>query len=53
MCGICGSVGVERSEEADGMVRRMRAALRHRGQDDETMLAAPHAELAIGLPKQH
>ncbi len=53
MCGICGSVGVERSEEADGMVRQMMAALRHRSQDDEAVLAAPHAELAIGLPKHH
>jgi asparagine synthetase B (glutamine-hydrolysing) len=35
------------------MVRRMMAALRHRGQDDEAVLAALHAQLAIGLPKHH
>ncbi len=41
MCGICGVVGVERREEAEAIVRRMMAAMRHRGPDDEGLLVAP------------
>src|SRR5713226_7296225 len=41
MCGICGVVGVEHREEAEAVVRRMMAAMQHRGPDDEGLLVAP------------
>ena len=41
MCGICGVVGVDREAEAEAIVRRMLAAMRHRGPDDEGLLVAP------------
>jgi len=47
MCGICGVVGIERGDEAEAIVRRMTAALHHRGPDDEGLLTAPHVALGI------
>jgi len=47
MCGICGVVGIERGDEAEAIVRRMMAALRHRGPDDEGLLATPPVALGI------
>src|SRR5262249_13301113 len=47
MCGICGVVGIGDSKEAEAVVRPMVAALRHRGPDDEGMLAVPHVALGI------
>ena len=47
MCGICGIVGRTDAEEARAAVRRMMAALAHRGPDDEGLLAAPPA--AVGM----
>ncbi len=41
MCGICGVVGIDRGEQAEAIVRRMMAAMRHRGPDDEGLLVAP------------
>lgn len=41
MCGICGVIGVERSDEAESIVRRMMAALSHRGPDDEGLFVTP------------
>ena len=41
MCGICGVTGIDRGEEAEAIVRRMMAAMRHRGPDDEGLLIAP------------
>ena len=41
MCGICGVVGVHRGEEGEAVVRRMMAALRHRGPDDDGLLVTP------------
>ncbi len=41
MCGICGVAGLEPAAEAELLVRRMMAAMRHRGPDDEGLLAAP------------
>jgi asparagine synthase (glutamine-hydrolysing) len=38
VCGICGIVGVEPPAEAEKIVRRMTAALTHRGPDDEGFL---------------
>ena len=47
MCGICGVVGMRREGEAEAVVRRMLAAMTHRGPDDEGVYAAPGA--AIGM----
>jgi asparagine synthase (glutamine-hydrolysing) len=46
MCGICGVIGVE-PHEAEGPVRRMMAAMEHRGPDDEGFLSAP--PLTLGM----
>src|ERR1035437_7383508 len=43
MCGICGIVGMESAEESARAVRRMVAALVHRGPDDDRFLIAPYA----------
>ncbi len=59
MCGICGVIGIERSELAEEITRRMMGALLHRGPDDEGLLAAPSAALGmrrlsiIDLPGGH
>jgi asparagine synthase (glutamine-hydrolysing) len=47
MCGICGIVGSDSTEEAVACVRRMMDAMRHRGPDGEGLFAAPRA--AIGM----
>lgn len=47
MCGICGYVGAKREAQADAAVRRMMAALRHRGPDDEGMLSVSGATLGM------
>lgn len=51
MCGICGVTGVEKTKEAESLVRRMTAALRHRGPDDEGLVVAPSraAGAALGM----
>ena len=41
MCGICGVVGIESREASESAVRRMMAAMIHRGPDDEGILVAP------------
>ena len=41
MCGICGIVGVESRERGEALVRRMMAAIVHRGPDEEGILIAP------------
>jgi len=41
MCGICGVAGIGQPEEAEAIVRRMMAAMRHRGPDDEGLLVSP------------
>jgi asparagine synthase (glutamine-hydrolysing) len=41
MCGICGTVGFNSRETGDAIVRRMLAAIVHRGPDDEGILIAP------------
>ena len=59
MCGICGAIGIEQSELAEEITRRMMGALLHRGPDDEGLLAAPSAALGmrrlsiIDLPGGH
>ncbi len=41
MCGICGVVGIESREVSEALVRRMMAAIVHRGPDAEGILVAP------------
>jgi asparagine synthase (glutamine-hydrolysing) len=41
MCGICGVIGIEPKEGAETAVRRMMAAMVHRGPDEEGLLLAP------------
>src|SRR5215472_16399349 len=59
MCGICGAIGIERSELAEEITRRMMGALLHRGPDEDGLLAAPSVALGmrrlsiIDLPGGH
>ncbi|HEV7966177.1 MAG TPA: asparagine synthase (glutamine-hydrolyzing) [Candidatus Acidoferrales bacterium] len=59
MCGICGVIGIQRSELAEAITRRMMGALRHRGPDEDGILVAPSAALGmrrlsiIDLPGGH
>ncbi len=59
MCGICGVIGMERSEAGEAITRRMMEALWHRGPDEDGLLAAPSASLGmrrlsiIDLPGGH
>jgi asparagine synthase (glutamine-hydrolysing) len=59
MCGICGVIGIDRSELAEEITRRMMAALLHRGPDEDGFLIAPSAALGmrrlsiIDLPGGH
>ncbi|MGB0035905.1 MAG: asparagine synthase (glutamine-hydrolyzing) [Candidatus Acidiferrales bacterium] len=46
MCGICGVIGIESSKSSEAIVRRMMAALVHRGPDEEGILLAP--PVAVG-----
>jgi asparagine synthase (glutamine-hydrolysing) len=47
MCGVCGVVGLDSKDESEPIVRRMMAAMIHRGPDDEGILIAPRA--AVGM----
>src|SRR5579862_1532501 len=47
MCGICGVVGIESREAGEPVVRRMMAAMVHRGPDEEGLLVAP--PVALGM----
>lgn len=49
MCGICGIVGLESAEEAGRAVRRMTAALFHRGPDEDGFLFSPPAAPNVSL----
>ena len=40
MCGICGVIGIEPKETSEAIVRRMMAAIVHRGPDEEGILIA-------------
>jgi asparagine synthase (glutamine-hydrolysing) len=59
MCGICGVIGIERSEVSEAATRRMMEALWHRGPDEDGLLEAPSAALGmrrlsiIDLPGGH
>lgn len=41
MCGICGAIGFDSKETGEAVVRRMLAAIVHRGPDEEGILVAP------------
>jgi len=47
MCGICGVAGIRREGEAESAVRRMTAAMTHRGPDDEGVYATPGAVIGM------
>jgi len=47
MCGICGVVGIESPESGESVVRRMMAAMLHRGPDEEGILLA--SPVAVGM----
>ena len=47
MCGICGVVGIESKDIAEGIVRRMMASMVHRGPDEEGVLLA--SPVAVGM----
>ncbi|HEX3375728.1 MAG TPA: asparagine synthase (glutamine-hydrolyzing), partial [Candidatus Acidoferrales bacterium] len=59
MCGICGVIGIQQSELAEQITRRMMGAIMHRGPDDDGLLVAPSAALGmrrlsiIDLPGGH
>jgi len=46
MCGICGAIGIGSKETSEAIVRRMMAAIVHRGPDDEGILVA--APVVVG-----
>src|ERR1700683_4014606 len=41
MCGICGAIGFDSKETGGAVVRRMLAAIVHRGPDEEGLLVTP------------
>jgi len=47
MCGICGVIGIEHTEQAEAITRRMMEAIRHRGPDDDGLFLAPSVALGI------
>ncbi len=47
MCGICGVLGVESAEQAEGITRRMMAAIEHRGPDDQGIFLTPGTALGM------
>ncbi|HXZ12673.1 MAG TPA: asparagine synthase (glutamine-hydrolyzing) [Candidatus Sulfotelmatobacter sp.] len=49
MCGICGAIGIEDKETAEAVVRRMMAAIVHRGPDEEGIVVAP--QVAAGIER--
>jgi len=53
MCGICGVIGIDRTEQAEAIRRRMMEAIRHRGPDDDGLLVErsrrPKTCLCIGV----
>ncbi|MGA7913824.1 MAG: asparagine synthase (glutamine-hydrolyzing), partial [Candidatus Acidiferrales bacterium] len=41
MCGICGAIGFDSTETGEAVLRRLLAAIVHRGPDEEGILVAP------------
>ena len=46
MCGICGAIGFDLKETGEAIVRRMLAAIVHRGPDEEGIMVAPRVAAA-------
>jgi asparagine synthase (glutamine-hydrolysing) len=46
MCGICGAIGFDSKESGEAIVRRMLAAIVHRGPDEEGILVASRVAAA-------
>ena len=53
MCGICGVVGIESREASEPVVRRMMAAMVHRGPDEEGILARAAGRRRHAPPQHH
>jgi asparagine synthase (glutamine-hydrolysing) len=49
MCGICGVIGIESKDVSESIVRRMMAAMIHRGPDEEGILLA--SPVAAGMQR--
>jgi asparagine synthase (glutamine-hydrolysing) len=49
MCGICGVIGIESKDASESLVRRMMAAMIHRGPDEEGILLA--SPVAAGMQR--
>jgi asparagine synthase (glutamine-hydrolysing) len=47
MCGICGVIGIDQTDAGEAVVRRMMAAMIHRGPDEEGILLA--SPVAVGM----
>jgi asparagine synthase (glutamine-hydrolysing) len=47
MCGICGAIGIESKEVSEAAVRRMMAAMVHRGPDEDGILVSP--PVSVGM----
>src|ERR1700689_5074099 len=48
MCGICGTIGLDPKLDGEAVVRRMLAAIVHRGPDEEAFLDATPVVLGLG-----
>jgi asparagine synthase (glutamine-hydrolysing) len=47
MCGICGVIGIEHTEQSEAITRRMMTSIRHRGPDDDGLFVAPSTALGM------
>ncbi|MFZ0416391.1 MAG: asparagine synthase (glutamine-hydrolyzing) [Candidatus Acidiferrales bacterium] len=47
MCGICGIVGLDNTEEASSRLERMMHAMTHRGPDGDGLFVAPRASIGM------
>src|SRR5277367_3534833 len=47
MCGICGAIAIEPREASEAAVRRMMAAMIHRGPDEDGILVSP--PVSVGM----
>ena len=47
MCGICGAIGIEPNEVSEATVRRMMAAMVHRGPDEDGILVSPRVTVGM------
>src|SRR5277367_5569555 len=47
MCGICGAIGIEPKEVSEAAVRRMMAAMVHRGPDKDGILVSPGVTIGM------